>query len=103
MLFSSGKLKELFKTDERYIAFWRPHILREHGLEQVHRFDENPAHPRYFGPFIKYVLEHRYETEEDQSVLWGVYLSSLAHNAGDKEYEKLAYGDMKEGKFHWSY
>jgi hypothetical protein len=103
ILFNSGKLKELFKDDERYIKFWRNRILKEEGLEGVRKFDENSLRPVIFGKFIRYVLENRFSVPADNSVLWGVYLSSLAHQAGDETYEKLAYGDIKTQKFLWNF
>ena len=63
------------------------------------KFDENPVSLQIFGSFIRFALENRFAMSDDQSVLWGVYLSSLAHKAGDKNYEKLAYGDVKDQVF----
>jgi len=103
MLFHSGRLKELFKDDERYIKFWRNRVLKDEGLEGVRKFDENSMKAEIFGKFIKYVLENRFKIPPEDSVLWGVYLSSLAHQAGDGLYEKLAYGDLKEQKFKWNF
>lgn len=102
ILFSSGTLKQLFKNDERYIAFWRPRVLKAEGLEVIRVFDENPARPKYLGAFVKFVLEKRFDMKEEESVLWGVYLSSVAHHAGDYEYEHLAYGDTNTETFVWS-
>lgn len=102
VLFASGKLKQAFKQDARYIAFWRPKVLKAEGLDIIRVFDENPARPKYLGAFVKFVLEKRFEMSEEESVMWGVYFASAAHHAGDYEYEHLAYGDTKTGTFVWS-
>jgi len=101
-LFSSGKLEELFRQDKRYITFWRERILKQHGLEQINKFDENPAKSGYLRDFIRYVMERRFEVLSSKSALWGTYLSALAHKYQDIEYEHLAYGDHGSSKYIWS-
>lgn len=103
ILCNSGKLKELFKNDERYMKFWRNRILKEKGLEGVRRFDENPTKLKIFGGFIKYLLEERFGLPKDQAVLWGVLFSSIAHTAGDTNFAHFAYGDLVEKKFKWNF
>lgn len=100
-LFSSGKIEELFRKDERYIKFWREKILKDHGLEAAARFDENPARVQELAGFIKYVMEKRFSIPGGVSPLWGAYLSALARQAGDSKYEHLAYGELSQGKFIW--
>lgn len=102
-LFNSGKLVELFKTDERYSKFWRNRILKEQGLDGVRRFDENSMKLPIFGKFIKYLMEDRFEIPHEQAVLWGVFLASLAHHSEDVQFEKLAYADVKDKTFKWNF
>jgi len=103
IFFSSGNLAKIFKDDKRYHKFWRTRLLKEQGLEGVRNFDENPVSPRSLSNFIKYVLEQRFKMSEQESPLWGAYLSSLAHSIGDSDFEKIAYGDLMTQKFKWNF
>lgn len=102
LMFNSGRVKDLFKGDERYVKFWRNRILKDKGLEGVRKFDENPLRREQFGSFVRHVMEERFAMPAEDAVLWGVFFSSLAHRAGDMEYDRLAYGDLNDQRFKWN-
>ncbi len=102
-LFSSGSIEALFRDDKRYIKFWRHHILEMEGLDSVKKFDLNPGSMVFFGKFIKYLMKERFGMDSEESVMWATLLSAIAHKSGDKNYEKLAVGNMKTGKFEWNF
>lgn len=101
-LFTTGRVKELFTNDERYVKFWRNRVLKDKGLDGVRKFDENPLRREQFGSFIRHVIEERFEIPTQDAVLWAVFFSSLAHRAGDTDYDRLAYGDLADQKFKWN-
>ena len=101
-LFASGKVMELFRNDERYIKFWRHHVLEMEGLDSVRMFDENPGRMRQFGKFIRYIMKERFNMQDEEAVMWAVLLSAVAHKHNDREYEKLAVGNVKTSKFEWN-
>ncbi len=101
-VFLCGDLKSLFGKDERYVQFWRKRILKQGGFKAIIEFDANPSKPEYLGQFIRYVMEKRFDIPSDISVLWGVYLSAIAHSVNDAHYEYLAYGDVEDNIFVWN-
>ena len=101
-LFYSGRAKDLFQGDERYVKFWRSRILKDKGLEGGRKFDDNPLRREQFGSFIRHVMEERFEIPASDAVMWGVFFSSLAYRAGDTNYDRLAYGDLADQQFKWN-
>ncbi len=102
-VFLCGDLKRLFRNDERYTKFWRKRILKHGGFKAIREFDANPSKPEHLSRFIRYVMERRFEIPSEEAVLWGVFVSVLAHSVNDKEYEHLAFGNLDTNTFVWSW
>lgn len=111
----SAKIRESFKDDERYISFWKKHL--EHHWEEMkdelgiknyelgkilEEFIKDPAAPNQIANFVREVLVKKMNISEEESAMIGAYLSNISRSAGEEEYGKLAYADLKEGKFKWN-
>jgi len=97
---SSGKTRQLFEADDRFIKFWSEYLAKN-DLDAEH-FKNDPAGARYVAMFLKYILEKRLNLNGKKAVLFGVLVSNLSRQAGELEYQTLAYGDLNTGEFEWN-
>ncbi|HPI67283.1 MAG TPA: hypothetical protein PKZ16_01950 [bacterium] len=97
----AGKLRQFFGNDQRYLDFFGGYLERHRGIKAVDDFKQAPAAKKYLSEFIQFVLEKRLNFNHEHSAMIGAGLSALAQEAGEKEYESLAYGDEEKGMFVW--
>ncbi len=100
LLAESGKLKEAFAGDERFVKFWGDYLIKNNlaGGE----FVKDPANAKDLARFLQYILEGRLKMKSDEAAMIGVLVSNAARAAYDLDYKALAYGDMESGEFRWN-
>ncbi len=95
----AGKIRQAFGEDERFVSFWSKYLAAR-GVK-TESFKENPARVNYLAMFFKYILEERLTLNAEQAVMVGVTLANLARQAGESEYQSMAYADESQQSFKW--
>lgn len=57
---------------------------------------------KYIAMFLQYVLEKRLVMKPAESAMIGMIVGNLARQAGELEYQAIAYGDEASGEFRWN-
>jgi len=108
LLARAGDVRAGLGQADRYIKYFE-HYLRKSDSQfhvpdtndQVRDFLKGPAAPLFLLAFLKHVLMERLKMNEETAKLSVVMLSNECRKAGEMEYAKLAYGDLKTGEFKW--
>lgn len=95
-----GKIRQAFGEDERFVKFWSKY-LKAKNLD-AEGFRKDPAQAEFLAMFFKYILEERLNLPSQQAVLVGMLASNLCRQAGELEYQSMAYGDAQSGEFKWN-
>ncbi len=95
-----GKIRQAFGEDERFVDFWSKYLSAK-NLD-AESFKKDPARAEFLARFFKYILEERLGIGAKQAVLLGMLLANLCRQAGELEYQSIAYGDPQTGEFKWN-
>ena len=69
---------------------------------QIEEFKQDPATAKHLLAFLKHILIERLKLPEESAKLVVLTLSNEARKAGETEYARLAYGDLRTGEFKWN-
>ncbi|PIU10909.1 hypothetical protein COT27_00605 [Candidatus Kuenenbacteria bacterium CG08_land_8_20_14_0_20_37_23] len=97
----NGQLRQMFEHDERFVKFWGEY-LEKNNLDVEH-FKNDPAEQKYAAMFLQYILVNRLKMKPQEAAMIGVVVGGLARQAGELEYQTIAYGDEETGEFQWNF
>lgn len=96
----SGAVRSALGQSDRYIRYFE-HYLEKHNPDEIKQFEQDPATPRFLLEFLKHILIERLKLRDEVAKIAVVVLSNECRKAGETEYARLAYGDLKTGVFKW--
>ena len=96
-----GDLENFLKEDARLNKFLLAIWEKQYSPEFVAEFSQNPAQLKFVRQFLRYVLEQRLGLESSDAARVGLQIGNIFVNLGKKDYNKMAYFDVKTRSFSW--
>lgn len=101
ILTQKNDLPNFIKKDAKLNKFLAAIWEKQYGVEIVEEFKKNPTDVRFIRLFLRYVLEQRLEMDKGEAARVGLQLGNIFVEIGKKEYNKMAYFDVKDKSFKW--
>jgi len=90
-------IQEDTKLNKFLSAIWE----KQYGAELAEEFKQKPDDLKFIRLFLQYVLQDRLGLSRSDAARIGLQLSNLFVSLGKKEYNKMAYFDIKNKIFDW--
>ncbi len=94
-------LLTFLSEDQRLKGFLSATWEKQYGKPLADEFTANPTQVKFVRLFIRYILEDRLGMSRTDAARIGLQIGNIFVNQGKKEYNKMAYFDVKTQAFEW--
>jgi len=101
VLAQNDDLGKFIKQDEKLNKFLAAVWEKQYGKGLVKKFKKNPDQVKFIRLFLKYVLQERLGLNNNDSARIGLQIANILVGLGKKNYNKVAYFDVKSREFKW--
>jgi len=101
ILAEKNDLRKFIAEDEKLHKFLALTWEKQYGPDIVKDFEANPADLKFIRLFLQYVLQERLNMSVSNAARVGLQIANIFVNLGQKEYNKMAYFDVKTKEFYW--
>ncbi len=101
LLSKANDLEKFLKEDEKLNKFLVSVWEKRYGKEFVADFSKNPGAVKFIRLFLRYVLEERLGMVTSDAARIGMQIGNIFIELGHKDFNQLAYFDMKSKQFGW--
>ncbi len=101
LMAKAGDLENFLVQDPKLNQFLRAIWEKQYGKALVNNFEKNPSSLKFIRLFLQYVLQQRLGMTESDAARVGLQIGNIFVNRGKKEYNKMAYFDLKTKVFKW--
>lgn len=101
LMAEQDRLGIFLKTDEKLNKFLSLTWEKQYGKALVDEFARKPNQLKFIKLFLQYVLQQRLELTSNDAARIGLQIANIFVKAGKKEYNRLAFFDVKTKTFKW--
>jgi len=101
LLAQRDDLADFMKEDKKLSKFLSAVWEKQYGRELADEFKADPSDIRFIRLFLQYILQQRLGLPSSDAARFGLQIGNIFVNLGKKEYNKMAYFDVKTKSFRW--
>src|SRR3989338_1467476 len=101
LMAETDTLGNFLQTDEKLKQFLSLTWEKQYGKATAEAFKRNPNQPKFVRLFLQYVLQQRLGLDSSEAARLGLHIGNIFVKSGKKEYNRLAYFDVKSKQFRW--
>lgn len=101
VLAKKNDLTKFLEQDQKLNKFILATWEKRYGKEFAADFSKDPGNVKFIRLFLKYILEERLKIPTNDAARVGIRIGNILIEFGHKDFNQIAYFDMKNKKFEW--
>ena len=101
LLTQEDELTKFLVEDKKLNTFLAATWQKQYGPELAEEFKKNPTDISFVRLFLQYILQQRLGLPSGDAARFGLQIGNIFVSLGKKEYNKMAYFDVKSKSFKW--